>query len=384
MSQSLEARDTGAGVEVFDPGLEARILRLRRSTDTSRPIPRIAVPSLAAVGALAQSLTPVASMVSAAALSGQALTVAFAPAVQTALSQGTLSLMQTASGALPVAVDSMGRIAGLARVMPATAITSAALLPVLLPAAAAAAAAYVQHQALQDALEEIKRRVDAILSRMRDDDWGTLEAADALAWSLVAGDGSFDVPSQLRAELAVARHSVERVFASRRRYVRPLLEAIADDTRGRPDPWTEPVKKLVRSEDHWHEISLYVEAMVVRARMAACTSLVLAQDGDSQAAAVLTQRAAAELKAGYEQLEAVLSPLAGRRPDSRWRDRVPVLGQSNVELFEFAVDLVDGLRKGIGDGIRSLEHDVVVTIPAHDVKMLQAAVAADATAATSS
>ena len=39
-----------------------------------------------------------------------------------------------------------------------------------------------------------------------------------------------------------------------------------------------------------------------------------------------------------------------------------------MELFEFAVDLVDGLKGGIGAGIRSLEDEVVVTIPAHDVK----------------
>ena len=55
-----------------------------------------------------------------------------------------------------------------------------------------------------------------------------------------------------------------------------------------------------------------------------------------------------------------------------------------MELFEFAVDLVDGLKGGIGAGIRSLEDEVVVTIPAHDVKMLQQAVAAGATTTGSS
>ena len=54
----------------------------------------------------------------------------------------------------------------------------------------------------------------------------------------------------------------------------------------------------------------------------------------------------------------------------------------NVELFEFAVDLVDGLKSGIGAGIRSHEDDVIVTIPAHDVKMLGEAVVAGATAET--
>src|SRR4051812_10651113 len=85
-----------------------RILHLRPSPGTNLSATRIAVPSLATVGALAQSLTPVGTVVSAAASSGQALSVAFAPDVPAALSQGTLSLIQTATGALPVAVDSNG------------------------------------------------------------------------------------------------------------------------------------------------------------------------------------------------------------------------------------------------------------------------------------
>ena len=98
----------------------------------------------------------------------------------------------------------MGRIREIGRIVPAGGLLAGpALLPVLLPAAAAAAASYYQHQALQATLDEIRAVVERIESRMRDDDWAILEAADDLARTLVDGDTGWEVPDQLRLELAV-------------------------------------------------------------------------------------------------------------------------------------------------------------------------------------
>ena len=82
------------------------------------------------------------------------------------------------------------------------------------------------------------------------------------------------MPDQLRMELAVARQSVQSVFCSRRRFVHRLVADLDNETLGRPDPWTDIVKKLVKDTNNWKETSLYLEAMVVRARLTAGTALV--------------------------------------------------------------------------------------------------------------
>ena len=75
----------------------------------------------------------------------------------------------------------------------------------------------------------------------------------------------------------------------RRRFVDRLVVDLDNETLGRPDPWTDIVKKLVRDTNNWKETSLYLEAMVVRARLTAGTALVVAADGDARMAAVLAQ-----------------------------------------------------------------------------------------------
>jgi hypothetical protein len=376
VESSLSCREDASSIEVVDPVLDLSILRLRPTTTTEQSRERVAGPSLAAVAALAQTLAPVASMVSKAATSSQALQVAFAPAVQEAIAAGSLSLMTGGSGAFPVAVDALGRIRGIARVVPTQVLVGAPILPIVLPAAAAAAASYYQHQALQATIEEIQRVVERIEERLRNDDWGVLEAADQLTQSLIEGDGTFDIPDQLRLELAIARQGVERVFRSRRRFIKPLADELRAETRGRPDPWTDRVKKLVKDSNNWVEVSLYVEAMVVRSRLAACTSLALAADGDAQASATLARSITSDLKASYEPLAVAVAPLASRRPDTGMLDRIPFWRVSGDQLFGFVLGLVEYLEGGVGQTLTSLEKPATVTLAAHDVKAIQAALSA--------
>ena len=230
---------------------------MRLSTTTSAPASsgRLIASSASAVGALAQSLTPVSAVVSAAAGAGQSLQVAFSGATQSAIQAGSLHLMASFKGSLPMAVDSAGKIREIARVVPAGGLVAGpALLPILIPAAAAAAASYYQHQALQATLDGIRQVVDRIEERLRDDDWAVLEAGDDLARTLVDADGGWDVPEQLRMELAVARQAVERVFRSRRRFAQKLVRTIDEESRGRPDPWTDEVRRLVRDDHNWIEV----------------------------------------------------------------------------------------------------------------------------------
>ncbi len=284
--------------------------------------------------------------------------------------------MASFKGSLPMAVDSAGKIREIARVVPAGGLVAGpALLPILIPAAAAAAASYYQHQALQATLDGIRQVVDRIEERLRDDDWAVLEAGDDLARTLVDADGGWDVPEQLRMELAVARQAVERVFRSRRRFAQKLVRTIDEESRGRPDPWTDEVRRLVRDEHNWIEVSIYLQSMVVRARLTAATAFVLATDGESRASATLTRSASGELSASYDPLLKSLLPLAQRRPDDRLLDRVPGLRPGDGDQFRFVGALVKEMQSGIGKVLEGLDDDMTIVLPPHQVKAIEGAIA---------
>lgn len=372
----LQCQESNDGLEVLDEGLGSWMMRLSTTTAAPAASGRLITSGVSAVGALAESLTPVSAMVATAASTGQSLQVAFSPATQSAIQTGALRLMSSWRGALPMAVDSSGKIREIARVVPAGGLMSGpALLPILIPAVAAAAASYYQHQALQATLDGIREVVDRIEERLRDDDWAVLEAGDELAHTLVDADGGWDVPDQLRMELAVARQEVERVFRSRRRFAQQLVNKINAEAYGRPDPWTDEVRKLVKGNDNWIEVSIYLQAMVVRARLTAATAFVLATDGDARAAAALTRSTVDELSASYDPLLRSLVPLAERRPDDRLLDRVPGRRASDEERFRFVGNLVAEMKSGIGQALDAVNDDMTITLPAHEVKALEAAIA---------
>lgn len=373
----LQCRESGSTLEVVDPALESWMMRLSTTTERTSSSGRVITSSVSAVGALAQSLAPVGAIVSSAAGSGQSLQVAFSSATQAAIQSGTLGIMSGSTGALPMAVDSAGKIREIARVVPSGGVIAGpALLPILVPAAVAAAASYYQHQALQATLDGIREVVDRIEERLQDDDWAVLEAGDDLARTLVLAEGGWDLPEQLRTELAVARQSVERVFRSRRRYTQMLVQKINNEIAGRPDPWTDEVRKLVKGDHNWIEVSIYLEAMVVRARLTAATAFVLATDGDARAAAALTRSAIDELSASYDPLLSSLVPLAERRPGERLLDRVPGRRSTDEQRFRFVGNLVGEMRSGIGQALGAVNDDLTVVLPAHEVKTLEAAIAA--------
>jgi hypothetical protein len=369
--EELECRESAAGLEVVDTASGAQVLRLRSATTVDRSSERLVTSSVAAVGALAQSVSAAGALLAQASASGHALQVVFSPATQHLIASGTFGLMQSAKGALPMAVDQAGKIREIGRIVPAGGVVAGpALLPVLLPAAAAAAASYYQHQALQATLDEIRAVVERIESRMRDDDWAVLEAADDLAFMLVERDTGWEVPEQLRLELAVARQHVERVFRSRRRYVKQLIESIDHETAGLSNPWTDRVRGLVKGESNWIEMSLFLEAMVVRARLTSCTSMVLATEGDARAAARLARSAAEELSSSYTPIVTTLKRLAGRRPEGHLLDFLPGRKSSDEDRFRFLGALVKDIEDGVGKAVSGLDAETTVTLPAHEVKAL--------------
>ena len=61
-----------------------------------------------------------------------------------------------------------------------------------------------------------------------------------------------------------------------------MIGGIEHEIAGRSNPWTDRVRGLVKGETNWIEMSLFLEAMVVRARLTACTSVVLATEGTAR------------------------------------------------------------------------------------------------------
>ena len=205
-----------------------------------------------------------------------------------------------------------------------------------------------------------------------------LEAGDDLARTLVLTDGGWDVPDQLRTELAVARQAVERVFRSRRRFAQQLVRNLDEDTYGRTDPWTDKVRKLVKGDHNWIEVSIYLHAMVVRARLTSATAFVLATDGEARASTALTRSAVSELSASYDPLLKSLKPLAERRPEDGLLDRVPGRRSTDEELFRFVGNLFGEMQTGIGHALEAVNEDTTVVLPAHQVKAIEASVSTPA------
>lgn len=188
-------------------------------------------------------------------------------------------------------------------------------------AAGAVTMAVVQQQRLDRTLAVIDRRLEVIVDRLRDDDHGRLDAAEALVRQLEMRVAELPAP-HLQAELAAARHSVEAVYFARRRFSRRLGEAIGDaqqavaDDSGEMQAWAAGVLDAVGEPDDLRsELLVYLRAVVVRARLATSASEVLALDGHVVDANRLLTDTVDELRSDIGDLRRRLGPLA------RWAPR---------------------------------------------------------------
>ena len=187
-------------------------------------------------------------------------------------------------------------------------------------AAGAVTMAVVQQQRLDRTLAVIDRRLELVVDRLRDDDHGRLDAAEALVQQLERRVAEVPAP-HLQAELAAARHSVESVYFARRRFGRRLGEAIGDaqqaatDEGGEMQAWAAGVLDAVGEPDDLRsELLVYLRAVVVRARLATAASEVLALDGHVVDANRLLIDTVAELRADIGDLRRRLGPLARFAP----------------------------------------------------------------------
>jgi hypothetical protein len=338
--------------------------------------------------------TSVATMKAAAALvdrfpelhrrvrDGRALQVTFSPETRKALADGTAELMK---GGKAIAVDvATKRTREIGKVGEGIAFGALALeaAPVLAVAAIAAAAAHAEQRWMERKFAEIQAVVDRLEIRLRDADLGALEAADDLVTLLHPEISSGSIPEPFRLEVAFARRDVEKVYLSRRRFVGRFLHALeqaqkqqADKSSERPKSgWTGSMAEELKDQRSGvvEELALFVEAMVVRARIGAFTAALVAHGGDGPAALRLIDTIDSSLRDDYFKLYRKMRALGRHGPDRSWWKSLPGVsalpmiggGAQDDASRQRVQALVEQMHTTLGTGISRQDEDVTVVIPA--------------------
>lgn len=252
----------------------------------------------------------------------------------------------------------------------------AAAGPAVALAAGAAAVSVAQQQRLDRTLALIEQRLDAVVDRLRDDDHGRLDAAEALLDQLEQRASAQPSP-QLRSELAAARHSADAVYFARRRFVERLGEAIGDaqaasDDDGVAQTWAAGVVDAVGDTDQLRsELLVYLRALVVRARLATSTAGILAADGHLEDAGRLLDHTVDDLRDDFYRIYRRLRPLAQWAPKRPlpWRRReLERAHQTVVEVFELMASEVEPSLPDADDKPLELE---ITTDHAGDIDEIQ-------------
>lgn len=316
---------------------------------------------------------------------GRALRVTFSPETRKALANGTAELMKSGKGTLAIAQDvatkhtrEIGKF-GESVAFGALALEAA---PVFAVAAVAAAAAYAEQRWLEKKFAEIQAVVDRLEIRLRDADLGALEAADDLVTLLQPEISLGSIPEPLQLEVAVARRDVEKVYLSRRRFVGRFLQALeqaqekeANKSSDRPKSgWTGSMAEELKDRRSGvvEELALFVESMVVRARIGAFTAAVLAHGGDGPAAMRLVDTIDSSLRDDYFKLYRKMRALGNHGPDRSWWKGLPGVsvlpmigggGQDDASRQRVQA-LVEQMQTTLGTAISRQDDDVTVVIPA--------------------
>jgi hypothetical protein len=309
---------------------------------------------------------------------GRGLRVVFSPEVQHALTAGTYRLMKS-GGEMPVALDGAGKIVQIARVLPggaatagggiALGATAVAAWPVALAAAVATAAAWAEQRWLEKTFNELRSYVGRIEARLRDDDFGTLEAADNLV-ELIRHDAlGGSIPTFQKWRLAAAQQSVEAIYLSRRRFVERFKRSLEDRQtqyereRGTTVAWVDGVvdelgdgTKGVREE-----LTVFLASMVTRARVTAASAAALASEGEAVSALKMIDRLETSLREDYHDLYRRLAALARQAPTtSTWKRLFPSHTAEAERAWEFVQSLSFEMQRSIGASLPERTEQLVL------------------------
>lgn len=366
----ISIRQTDGIVELVDAQLDTWVVRFEPVEVEAQELRSRAV----AVG-VASGLVQIVPGLRELVGDGAAMRVVFSPEIQRGLVDGTYRM---ASGGLPMAVDSAGQIAGIARsygALGGTAVgglgVGAALTtvwPVVLAAGVATAAAIAQQRWLERTFGGLSDQLDRIETRLRDDDLGVLDATDDLV-HLIASVGVSPLPQQLREEVAVARRQVEAIYSSRRRFVERLKATIEREQTGHEEKsgertaWAGDVAKHLSDSSAVDELVVFIRAMVSRARIAAITAGLLVDEGAAIAALHLVNSVQDSLRTDYWDLQNRLKALATSTPDAPLWKRV--VDRSAAErAASHATALSHALETAVGTRVPERDQELAIIVPA--------------------
>lgn len=382
-SHDLAIVETSESVELVDKALGTWIVRFEAMTFTTE-----GPQAESAVGAaIIRSLSGFVPQISAALpRAGDGIRVAFSPEVQRALANGTYRLMNSASRQLPVAVDSAGKIVKIARVMPSAATTAgggvalgaaaAAAWPIVLVAGVAMAASWAEQRWLEKTFSELRNSLQRIEARLRDDDFGILEAADSLV-DLIRQDAlEGNIPEFQCWQLAAAQQNVEGIYLSRRRFVERFKKSLEErqtrheEKTGESQAWVSGVTddlgdagKGIRDE-----LTVFLTAMITRARVSAASAAILASNGDALSALRLVRNLEESLRNDYHDLYRRLVALSKYEPDTpRWKRMMPMDRDEPVRAHEFVVHISSEMKTAIGDSLPSSNEPLILETKFEDL-----------------
>lgn len=256
--------------------------------------------------------------------------VTFPPKALAALKSGDATLMKAADGTIPKAVStSTGGVLSNARVVgQGGAVVGGGALaltgPQLVPIVAAAGAAYLHQRWLDRTLGSINRGVLAIGQRLRDDDQGRLEAATGIAHASDRMLGRGGMPQAQLLQLAQAKLDADAIYHSRRRlldrFLTMLDEAQHDGGALPSDPWVGDAAKALEDPEHFQaEVTVYLHALVARARVSATLVSEIAAEGFGVDALIELGQLREELLDDFWPFQRRLRALARNAPDGRVR-----------------------------------------------------------------
>jgi hypothetical protein len=369
----LEVIASDERLEVVDRDMDDWVVRIEplpRRLESSRvPMGRMAT----AQGVAAGLFEALPELRTAAARFSGSFRVVFSARARKGLADGTFRLMGNA--ALPVAVDQAGRIVEIARV-PSAAVgagagvaagaTLMAAWPVALAAGVATAAAWAEQRWLERTFADLGKRLGRVEARLRDDDLGVVDGADALVELLTTNSWASAASDQLKWELALARRDVDRIYFSRRRFVERFkeeLERLQDEYEGETGErkaWAGGAVGLFGPEAA-DEIVVFLRSMVTRARLAACTADILVTDGCGETAIRLLDAHEEQIRGDYPDLHSRIRALARSKPDSApiWR----VFDREEADRARArAKQLDEALRVSVGEKLPPRDEALVIDV----------------------
>jgi hypothetical protein len=200
-----------------------------------------------------------------------------------------------------------------------------------------------------------------------------IEAADALVALLlpsVFANGALN--PQLARQLAHAQFEVNRVYACRRRFVTRWKRALDDVQRPGETPWIEEIVEEFddRRAGVVDELVLFLQAMIVRARVTSITAASLAREGDGTTALQLLDRLDDEIRDDsfdlYRRVRALATnaheaPAWWRKLDRLDATKISWLARDDAaDAHALVQKLADEMHTKIGGALPPRDGDVVV------------------------